>query len=263
MSTTMTKPATTPDAGEYSPRPFARPSVARLTAIELRKASDTRASRWLLGLTAFATAAVGLILLFVGDTADHQLDDFLGLTLVPGLVVLPVVGILLMTGEWSQRTALTTFALVPERSRVTRAKILAALGLALGTLVVAVVLSVLLTAVGDAPDPWGIGAAGLGQATLALLLTVLWGVAFGLALASPAAAIVAYFALPTAFSVLGELVSSLDGAWDWVDPNRALTEVGELRASGSDWTHLAVSCSIWIALPLVVGAARLVRREVK
>ena len=33
--------------------------------------------------------------------------------LVPPTVLLPVLGILSMTGEWSQRTALTTFTLVP------------------------------------------------------------------------------------------------------------------------------------------------------
>ena len=40
-------------------------------------------------------------------------------------VLLPIVPILLMTSEWSQRTALSTFALVPVRERVIGAKLLA------------------------------------------------------------------------------------------------------------------------------------------
>lgn len=40
---------------------------------------------------------------------------------------MPVVGILLVTSEWSQRTAITTFTLVPQHGRVLTAKLLAAL----------------------------------------------------------------------------------------------------------------------------------------
>jgi ABC-2 type transport system permease protein len=246
-----------------TPRQFPRPGLGRLTMIEVRKASDTRAGGWLLALTAFATIAVALVRVLTGGAADHQLKDILEIALIPSSIVLPVLGILLVTGEWSQRTALATFALVPDRSRVVRAKILAALGLGMASLLVALLVSAVVTVFGGAPDAWSIKATGLGQATLAMLLSVLWGLAFGLVLSAPAAAIVAYFTLPTLFSVLGELVTSLDSTWEWIDPNRALTALGELNAHGSDWAHLAVSCTLWIALPLAIGVHRLLRREVK
>ena len=38
-------------------------------------------------------------------------------------LLLPVMGILLVTSEWSQRTDMTTFALEPHRSRVIMAKL--------------------------------------------------------------------------------------------------------------------------------------------
>lgn len=53
-------------------------------------------------------------------------------------IFLPVIGIIAVTGEWSQRTALTTFTLVPRRWRIVVAKIVA---LALPALL-AVVISI-------------------------------------------------------------------------------------------------------------------------
>ena len=40
-------------------------------------------------------------------------------------MLLPIVGILLVSSEWSQRTALITFTLVPQRMRVMSAKLAA------------------------------------------------------------------------------------------------------------------------------------------
>ncbi len=56
----------------------------------------------------------------------------------PASVLLPIVGILLVTSEWSQRTGLITFPLVPVRSRVIAAKLLASLVLALAMLAMSV-----------------------------------------------------------------------------------------------------------------------------
>ena len=57
------------------------------------------------------------------------------------VVILPIVAILSVTSEWSQRTGLSTFTLVPHRGRVLAAKAAAAL-------VVAVVSMALAFAVG-------------------------------------------------------------------------------------------------------------------
>ena len=43
-------------------------------------------------------------------------------------VILPIIAILSVTGEWSQRSGLTTFTLVPHRGRVIPAKVVVAVG---------------------------------------------------------------------------------------------------------------------------------------
>ena len=65
-----------------------------------------------------------------------------------------MLGILSITSEWSQRTALTTFALVPRRERVVAAKlaavVLAALASVLASLAVAAVGTLVARATGGA-----------------------------------------------------------------------------------------------------------------
>ena len=76
------------------------------------------------------TVVVVVVRLLVGDAADHTFQHVLDAGLQPSAVLLPVLGILLVTSEWSQRTGLITFALVPKRSRVLGAKLIASLLLA-------------------------------------------------------------------------------------------------------------------------------------
>ncbi|HEX6620771.1 MAG TPA: hypothetical protein VF024_13980, partial [Solirubrobacteraceae bacterium] len=56
-------------------------------------------------------------------------------------------GILLISSEWSQRTGLTTFALVPRRLRVVAAKLLASVVLSLVALALCIVVAIAGTAV--------------------------------------------------------------------------------------------------------------------
>jgi ABC-2 type transport system permease protein len=83
----------------------------------------------LLAATAALTVVVAVVacLLFAGR--DRTLLNFLAVSLMPASLVIPVAGILLVTSEWSQRTALITFALVPVRSRVVAAKLIAGIAL--------------------------------------------------------------------------------------------------------------------------------------
>ena len=102
-----------------------KPSLGRLTLVELRKMADTRAGFWLLVVTALLTIVTAVIAgLTFGDT-DKTLLNMMAVTVQPASILMPVVGILLVTSEWSQRTAMVTFALVPERGRVLMAKLLA------------------------------------------------------------------------------------------------------------------------------------------
>jgi ABC-2 type transport system permease protein len=108
----------------------ARPSLARLTAVELRKAVDTRAGFWLqLGVVGLAIT-FAILQAVLGHASDHTLRSILESTLFPWYVLLPIVGILLVSSEWSQRTTLVTFTLVPKRTRVLAAKLAAGILLA-------------------------------------------------------------------------------------------------------------------------------------
>jgi sorbitol-specific phosphotransferase system component IIC len=98
-------------------RQIERPTLARLARVELRKMADTRSGFWLqLSVLALMVLTV-VVTLIAGHESDFTFRNILGNALVPAGILLPVVGILLVSSEWSQRTALVSFALVPERAR--------------------------------------------------------------------------------------------------------------------------------------------------
>ncbi|HEY6593030.1 MAG TPA: ABC transporter permease, partial [Asanoa sp.] len=126
MSTvTLVAPVPVDTAGIH-----ARPGLGRLVAVELRKIVDTRAGFWMQLATVALTAVVVIVRLVAGDASDHTFASVLTVGLKPAAVLLPVAGILLVTSEWSQRTGMITFALVPVRSRIVLAKLMASLVLA-------------------------------------------------------------------------------------------------------------------------------------
>lgn len=243
------------------------PTSTTLTRVELRKMVDTRAGRWILIAAAAIAVVVAITRGVTGDAADRTFGDAFQLTLLPAGFLLPIIGILAATGEWSQRTALTTFALVPRRERVVAAKgsavvVLGLAGLVIG-LLAAAVGSALAATVGDAPDAWSIGGGDLAQGVLFQVLSVLWGLAFGLVLVAPALAIVAFFVLPVGFTLLGALGDGLSDALAWVDPNRAFSPLADGSTAGDDWAKVALVTVLWIVLPLAAGVVLTLRREVK
>ena len=92
--------------------------TSRLVGVELRKMFDTRSGFWLMasiGIACFlATTAT---ILFAPDSELTQ-DSFSAAIGFPMAVILPMVAILSVTSEWTQRSGLTTFTLVPHRERV-------------------------------------------------------------------------------------------------------------------------------------------------
>ena len=116
----------TPSVAEDRTRPrrSTRPIPFRtIVGVELRKAFDTRSGFWLMvAIAAAGVLATGAVLAFASDS-DLTYDNFAGAIGVPMTILLPVVAILAVTGEWSQRAGLTTFTLVPHRGRVIRAKL--------------------------------------------------------------------------------------------------------------------------------------------
>jgi hypothetical protein len=241
----------------------ARPSLARLTAVELRKMVDTRAGFWLqlcvLGLTiTFAVLAAVL-----GHAADHNIRDILGAVILPAYVLLPVVGILLVTSEWTQRTTLITFTLVPRRSRVIAAKLLAGVVMAAVAFVVVLALALVATAFADPglPRTWSLPATMVGQEVLLLVVAMTMGFGFGAVLLSSAPAIVLSFVLPLGWSALAS-ISALTGTARWLDGGRSFAPVTEHVMSGVEWARAGTTIAVWLVLPVLVGIWRIHRSEI-
>jgi len=260
--TALTVPGTTaPDRAPV----IASPSLPQLVRVELRKSYDTRAGRWLLVTIGLASLAVVAISLFVED-APKTFAGYFSFTQLPVGILLPVLGILLVTSEWSQRTAMTTFTLVPRRSRVLTAKVLAASVLGVLGVVAAALASglatVLTPVVTDQGSDWALTGAQLGQVLLVQVLFVLSGVAFGMLLLSSPMAIVTYFVLPTVVTIVVNLVSALDWVRDWLDLGTTTTPMFDGDLHGQGWLQLATSVGVWIVLPMAVGWLRIRRAEI-
>lgn len=264
MSTTdmMTTPTQATPRDETERVPF-----SRLLVVEIRKLTDTRAGMWLLIAIAAITAVVVTIMLFTANAADLTFANFVLATSVPQAILLPILGILAVTSEWSQRTGLVTFTLEPRRSRVAAAKLVAAallgvaaVGVAFGT---AALANIVGTTFMDGNGSWHMTGSVVGGALLLQVLGVVQGVAFGMAILSSAAAIVAFLVLPTAWTVLGSMVSWLHDAAGWLDLGTTSGPLLEGSMHGEQWARLGTSTALWVLLPLAFGLYRLVHREVK
>jgi ABC-2 type transport system permease protein len=255
----MTMPLTAQSAptAQFPPVPF-----GWLLRAEWRKATATRAARWLLVAVALATiGGLEIPLLFPRDVTQSRASYLawagLGLTRL-----LPIVLILAMAAEWSQRTAMITFTQEPRRGRVLAAKIATGTGISLAGAVYAFGVTELVVS--------GAQLAGrhiavswnwpqLAGFAAFVLLTGAIGIAFGALLHNAAVAIVTYFVLGGAFSLL--MIPALQATGNWVNTSQTYGWVlyGQWAGHGA---QIATSTLLWIVLPLAAGIARTRRREV-
>jgi len=257
---TATTTVPTLDVSGTSPVPF-----SRLIGVELRKMADTRAGMWLLIAIGLITAAIVTIFFFAAPDDQRTFLNFMGATATPQGFLLPVLGILLVTSEWSQRTTLTTFVLEPSRPKVIGAKVVAALLLGLVAIVLAVGIAALATVLAGEPGAWdNIGVDDFAKFGILQMSGVLQGLAFGLIFLNSAAAIVSYFVLPIAFSIVATLWSALQDVAAWVDLGTSQQPLfSGVDLTGEQWAQVATSSAIWILLPFVAGLVRVIRAEVK
>lgn len=246
--------------------------MSRLIRVELRKLVDTRASFWLAASMAVIAAVIGVVVLIVGPGDPSPGDSTAGniafsslfeLMTAPLGFLLPVMAILLVTGEWSQRNALTTFTMEPRRERVIVAKLAVTIIASIVAVVIALALGALCTLIGGvmyaSGGDWSITGTALLSGLINILVGVLVGFAFAALLLNTPAAIVAYFIIPTVLGILGEVVPWIrDHLIDWIQ-----TPVLPADATGSDWAHLLVSTIIWFVVPVFFGVNRIMRSEVK
>ena len=259
MSTTNLIPPTSVSASGV----HARPGLGRLVAVELRKMVDTRAGFWMQVATVALTALVVTVALAVGDAADHTFAAVLDVGVFPAAVLLPVAGILLVTSEWSQRTGVVTFTLVPLRSRVLAAKVIASLALTAAMLATcaAVVAAGVLVASPPVDGAWADAGTLIAQTAVYLTGGTLTGVAFGAAILASAPAIVALFALPITWTAVASLSLFADVA-PWLDTRLALAPLHQEVLSGTQWAQVGTALAVWMLVPLMIGIWRITRREV-
>jgi ABC-2 type transport system permease protein len=237
-----------------------RPGFARLTAVELRKMTDTRAGFWLQLTVVGLTVALLVAFSLLAEEKDRTFENMLLIATQPAGILLPVIGILLASSEWSQRTALITFTLVPRRGRVVVAKLLAAVVLSLAAMAACVPLAALATALSG--GSWHMPGEIYGQLVVFLMAGMITGVAYGAVLLASAPAIVLYFVLPTAWSVLASWKALADVA-RWLDGGRTLDPLTDHVMSGSEWAHAATTLALWMVVPVLIGAWRITQREIR
>ncbi len=240
----------------------------RLLRVELRKLVDTRAGFWLLTSIGVITAVVVVVFLLAAKPDQLTFINFVGATATPQSLLLPVLGILAVTAEWSQRTGLVTFTLEPNRARTAIAKLTAVVLIGLLAVVLALGVAALGNVAGmllmDGAGTWNMGAANVRDFFLLQLIGLVQGFAIGMLLMNTAAAIVLYYVLPVAWSVMFTMVGALEGVAPWLDLNTAIAPAFEQETfRGDDWLHIAVAGTIWVLVPFALGVVRLLRREVK
>jgi hypothetical protein len=245
--------------------------LSRIVSVELRKSFDTRSGFWLLaGIGIAALLATGAVLLFAPD--DALVYDSFGAAIgFPMAVILPMVAILSVTSEWSQRSGLSTFTLVPHRGRIIVAKAIVAVAVAVVSMLLAFAIGAVGNVVGSAiagvDTVWDLSATALAYIVLANVIGLLFGFMLGVLIRNSAGAIVAYFVysllLPTLTTVLAINQEWFADLQAWVDPNYAQGALFNGSMTGEQWAQLGVTSLVWLVLPLAIGLWTLLRSEVK
>jgi ABC-type transport system involved in multi-copper enzyme maturation permease subunit len=215
-------------------------------------------------------ATIGVIIFLPDD--DFGFGAFGTAIGVPMAVLLPIIAILAVTGEWSQRTGLVTFTLLPHRTQVITAKVLAAVAVGIAGMLVAFAIGALGNIVGSSIAGvnvrWDTSLSDLLKIILANVLGLLVGFMLGVLIRNSAGAIVGYFVygfvLPGIFGFLAATQDWFEKLQPWIDFNFAQTPLFEdAGPSGEQWAQIGVSGIIWLIIPMAIGIWAVLRSEVK
>ncbi|WP_245927664.1 ABC transporter permease subunit [Nocardioides silvaticus] len=271
----MSAPSAPPSPGPVLDVSGTRPiPFWRLVLVELRKSYDTRAGFWLLATIAILVSLVEAVIMISTLVNDSYVyfEDFAGTAGGIASILLPVLGIILVTSEWGQRTAMVTFAIEPRRSRVVLAKLVVGAVASVVTVAVMLLVGLVCTLVCEALQPdltywemeWWLPLAFI--ITMTLTMTVGFSMA-SLLLNTPAAIVVFFlywYALAIVLFVIADLISGFEEIAPWINFQAALDPVWSWSLeTAEEWGQLIVSAGLWIALPLGLGLWRIVHAEVK
>jgi ABC-2 type transport system permease protein len=245
--------------------------LSRVVGVELRKMFDTRAGSWLMASILIAAVVSTIATILVAPASDLTYYTFAKAIGFPMTVILPIIAILAITAEWSQRTGLTTFTHVPHRMRVILAKIVASILVGVTSMLIAFAFGVAGNVVGPAitgtDRVWDVSFAhGLGIIA-GSLISLLTGTMLGILFRSSPVALVAYFVisylLPTLFGLLAANEDGFRHLQRWVDLNYAQSFLFDGTVSGVQWARLAVASTLWLILPALLGLRLVMNSEVK
>ncbi len=258
----------------HTARASVRPvPLSRITAVELRKMFDTRSGFWLIASIAISAvlATIGVILFAPDDQLTYS--TFATAIRFPVVVILPLIAILAVTGEWSQRTGLTTFTLVPHRSRVVTAKAIASVLIAIAAMAVTFAVGALGNLVSGAvtgtPLIWDVTTTQFVYYVLGMILSLLVGFMLGVLIRSSTGALVAYFVytflVPTLFGLLATYQQWFHDLQPWIDMQFAQSGlfIFDKSLTGDQWAQVGASGTLWLLIPMLVGLRLVMRAEVK
>jgi ABC-2 type transport system permease protein len=252
-------------------RHTARVPLTRLVGVELRKSFDTRSGRWLLASLGLAAVLTTGAIIAWASAEQLSYSEFTLAIGVPMSIILPIIATLSVTSEWTQRSGLATFTLVPHRGRVVLAKAIAAVSVTVPATIAAFGVgaagNVLGAAMTDGAPVWDQTAVDAGYFALGQTLLLLVGFVLGALIRNSSAAIVAYmvyaFVAPGLLALLAFNQDWFADARPWLDAkyNQDALLRGDLVGDG--WSHLAVTTLVWLVVPTVVAVVHVLRSEVK
>jgi hypothetical protein len=272
MSTTVDTAPTPAPAARRTSRPTPPPiPFGRLVSVELRKCFDTRAGFWLMAsIVIVSLLATGAVLLWAPDS-ELTYSTFASAIGFPMAVILPMVAVLSVTSEWSQRSGLTTFTLVPHRGRAIAAKASVVVGISLVSMLIALAAGAVGTVAGSAVlgiDPvWDLSVTDAFNVTLGQTLGMLVGFMLGTVIRHSAGAIVAYFVfsfvVPGLTEVLAQTQQWFADLRPWIDFNYAQGALFNGSLDATQWANLGVTTVVWLVVPTAVGLWAVLHSEVK
>ena len=265
---------TRPDDGSRAVTPW------RVVVSEWVKLRSLRSTLWTLGAAVVALVTFGVLIAYVRTTQgvatpgpglgadDPTATALAGVTF--GQLAIGVLGVLVVTSEYSTGMIRSTLTAVPRRLSVLVAKatVFAAVTftVSLGSVLVAFFGAQAILARSDLQTTFGTDGVARAVVGAALYLTAvgLLGMALGWLLRSTAGAIAALVAI---LMVVPVVVGLLPASWNETvgpylphDAGQAVMTVAQDGTHLTPWVGFAVFCG-YAAITLAVGALRLVRRD--
>lgn len=271
MSIATTSPFDVPLV-DARPKPV---TLGRVVAVEFRKFFHTESLRMLMCacLALIGAMAIGLGLGYTTMFLDVETGQpvyvpwltsatairLLVQLVFPALIIVPVAS------EWTTRSVMTTFTLVPQRGMVVGAKaIVATVVTIVGYgLIAGMALLTTWTArlTNDIPltgmwADWG----EVGCEFTVWFLTMASAFALALVVHNSALSIAIVIGAPMVLQIISQLGESLMKATEWLNLQTSAALTFQSDDATGVW-KLVVATAFWVVLPLVFGTLRTLRRE--